>query len=69
MFRLTYEEECLLACFEGISRNEVIADVKSKLPYLDEEMLEFTQQTLQKLEDMTDIEFKNIRGGVRESSE
>ena len=43
--------------------------MKSKLPYLDEEMLEFTQQTLQKLEDMTDIEFKNIRGGVRESSE
>lgn len=61
MNTLTYEEECLLGCFDGISKNEVISDMESKLPYLGEDMSLLAQQTLKKIENMTNKEFDAIR--------
>ncbi|MCM1386456.1 MAG: transposon-transfer assisting family protein, partial [Bacillus sp. (in: Bacteria)] len=56
---LTYEEYCLIKCFGGISkeREEIIADMESKLPYLDEDMKALSQQTLKKIKNMIDTEF------------
>ncbi|MCM1388128.1 MAG: transposon-transfer assisting family protein, partial [Bacillus sp. (in: Bacteria)] len=58
---LTYEEYCLIKCFDGISkeREEIIADMESKLPYLDEDMKTLAQQTLKKIKNMIDTEFNN----------
>lgn len=62
MMKLTYEEQCLIACFDGISREEIIQDIEIKLSYLDEDIKELTQQTLDKIRNMTDAEFnKEVR--------
>lgn len=55
--KLMYEEQCLIACFDGISREEVIKDIESKLLYLDADIKELAQQTLNKIRNMTDAEF------------
>lgn len=55
--KLMYEEQCLIECFDGASRDEVIKDIESKLLYLDEEIKDLTRQTLDKIKDMTDGEF------------
>lgn len=57
---LTYEEYCLIKCFDGTSKDKIIADMENKLSYLDEEMKVLTQQTLQKIKGMTDTEFNKI---------
>lgn len=57
---LTYEEQSLIACFNGTSRDEIIADIESKLSYLDDEMKVLAKQTLQKIKNMTNMEFDNI---------
>ena len=57
---LTYEEYCLINCFDGGSKDEVIADIENKLLYLDDEMKVFTQKTLQKIKGMTNVDFNKL---------
>lgn len=54
----TVEETNLMCCFDTTSRSKLIAGMKSlPLNNLDNEMAELLNQTVQKLEGMTDAEF------------
>lgn len=57
---LTYEEYCLINCFDGTSKDEVIADIENKLLYLDDEMKALAQKTLKKIKDMTSKDFDKL---------
>ncbi|MCM1386455.1 MAG: transposon-transfer assisting family protein [Bacillus sp. (in: Bacteria)] len=58
---LTYEEYCLIKCFNGTTKADVTADMESKIPYLDADMKALSQQTLKKIQSMTDAEFDEAR--------
>ena len=61
MMRLNVEEMNLLYMFDTSSRNEAVQDILDRFPFLEnEELKEICQQTVQKLEVMTDEEFAAI---------
>lgn len=57
---LTYEEYCLINCFDGSSKDEVISDIENKLLYLDDEMKALAKRTLQKIKGMTNVDFNKL---------
>ena len=57
----TVEEVNLICIFAGESRSEVIEDIESALPYLeDTDMAELSGRVIGKLRDMTDEEFEQL---------
>lgn len=58
MSKFTFEEQCLIGCFTGTSRTEIIMDMEQKLPYLEKEIKVLTQKTIKKLKSMTNSEFE-----------
>lgn len=70
MMRLNVEEMNLLYMFDTSSRNEAVQDILDRFPFLEnEELKEICQQTVKKLEHMTDEEFKAIDFTVYEEEE
>ena len=61
MMRLNVEEMNLLYMFDTSSRKAAVQDILDRFPFLEnEELREICQQTVQKLEAMTDEEFAAI---------
>ena len=61
MMRLNVEEMNLLYMFDTSSRKAAVQDILDRFPFLEnEELKEICQQTVQKLEAMTDAEFTAI---------
>lgn len=58
MRKFTFEEQCLISCFTGSSRAEILMDMEQKLPYLEEDIGSLTQKTIKKLKSMTNSEFE-----------
>lgn len=59
--RLNVEEMNLLYIFDNFSRKAAVQDILDRLPFLEnEELIEICQQTVKKLERMTDEEFAMI---------
>lgn len=57
----TVEETNLMCCFDLSSRRRLIFEMKSlRLNELDDEMAELVYKTVQKLETLTDAEFKEL---------
>lgn len=57
----TVEEVNLICVFAGESRSEVIEDMQSALPYLDDaDMEELSNRTIGKLQNMTNEEFEQL---------
>ena len=58
MMRLNVEEMNLLYMFDNSSRMATVQDILDRFPFLEnEELKEICQQTVRKLEAMTDEEF------------
>lgn len=58
MMRLNVEEMNLLYMFDNSSRMAAVQDILDRFPFLEnEELKEICQQTVRKLEAMTDEEF------------
>lgn len=56
--RLNVEEMNLLYMFDTSSRKAAVQDILDRLPFLEnKELMEICQQTVKKLEKMTDEEF------------
>ena len=61
MMRLNVEEMNLLYMFDNSSRKAAVQDILDRFPFLEnEELKEICQQTVKKLENMTDDEFDAI---------
>lgn len=61
MMRLNVEEMNLLYMFDNSSRKAAVQDILDRFPFLEnEELKEICQQTVMKLEHMTDEEFDAI---------
>ena len=61
MMRLNVEEMNLLYMFDTSSRKAAVQDILDRFPFLEnEELKEICQQTVKKLEYMTDDEFDAI---------
>ena len=61
MMRLNVEEMYLLYMFDNSSRKAAVQDILDRFPFLEnEELKEICQQTVMKLEYMTDEEFDAI---------
>lgn len=61
MMRLNVEEMNLLYMFDNSSRKAAVQDILDRFPFLEnEELKEICQQTVKKLEYMTDDEFEAI---------
>ena len=61
MMRLNVEEMNLLYMFDNSSRKAAVQDILARFPFLEnEELKEICQQTVMKLEHMTDEEFDAI---------
>ena len=61
MKNFTVEEINLMCCFDLSSRRRLIFEMKSlPLNELDDEMAELVYKTVQKLETLTDAEFKEL---------
>lgn len=61
MMRLNVEEMNLLYMFNTSSRKSAVQDILDRFPFLEnEELKEICQQTVKKLEHMTDEEFETI---------
>ena len=61
MMRLNVEEMNLLYMFDNSSRMAAVQDILDRFPFLEnEELKEICQQTVRKLEAMTDEEFAAI---------
>ena len=61
MMRLNVEEMNLLYMFDTSSRKVAVQDILDRFPFLEnEELKEICQQTVKKLEYMTDDEFEAI---------
>lgn len=61
MMRLNVEEMNLLYMFNTSSRKAAVQDILDRFPFLEnEELKEICQQTVRKLEAMTDEEFEAI---------
>ena len=59
--QFTVEESNLICVFAGENRENVIGDINGALPYLvDEDMIELSHRVLDKLQNMTDEEFKQL---------
>lgn len=59
--RLNVEEMNLLYMFDTSSRKVAVQDILDRLPFLEnKELMEICQQTVKKLEKMTDEEFALI---------
>ena len=59
--RLNVEEMNLLYMFDTSSRKAAVQDILDRFPFLEnEELKEICQQTMKKLEQMTDEEFAAI---------
>lgn len=59
--RLNVEEMNLLYIFDNSSRKAAVQDILDRFPFLEnEELKEICQQTVKKLEQMTDEEFASI---------
>lgn len=59
--RLNIEEMNLLYIFDNSSRKAAVQDILDRFPFLEnEELKEICQQTVRKLESMTDEEFAAI---------
>lgn len=70
MMRLNVEEMNLLYMFDTSSRNAAVQDILDRFPFLEnEELKEICQQTVKKLEHMTDEEFKAIDFTVYDEEE
>ena len=61
MMRLNVEEMNLLYMFDTSSRKAAVQDILDRFPFLEnEELKEISQQTVTKLEQMTDEKFDAI---------
>lgn len=61
MMRLNVEEMNLLYMFDNSSRKAAVQDILDRFPFLEnEELKEICQQTVTKLEQMTDEKFDAI---------
>lgn len=61
MMRLNVEEMNLLYMFDNSNRKAAVQDILDRFPFLEnEELKEICQQTVMKLEHMTDEEFDAI---------
>ena len=61
MVRLNVEEMNLLYMFDTSSRKAAVQDILDRFPFLEnEELKEICQQTIKKLEYMTDEDFDTI---------
>lgn len=59
--QFTVEESNLICIFAGENREDVIKDINRALPYLDDEdLVELSHRVLDKLQNMTDEEFKQL---------
>ena len=57
MMHFTVEEENLICMYHNADRRRMISRLTAALPDMDEDMRALTQQTLSKLERMTDADY------------
>ena len=70
MMRLNVEEMNLLYMFDNSSRKAAVQDILDRFPFLEnEELREICQQTVEKLEAMTDEEFATINFTIYDEEE
>ena len=55
----TVEEENLICLYHNADRRRTMGKITAALPYMDENMRSLAQQTLSKLERMTDSNYDN----------
>lgn len=55
----TVEEENLICMYHNADRRRTIGKITAELPVMDEDMRALAQQTLSKLEYMTDADYDN----------
>ena len=59
MVQFTVEEENLICMYHKSDRRRTAANIRAALPDMDENMRALAQQTLSKLERMTDSDYDN----------
>lgn len=61
MMHFTVEEENLICMYHNADRRRTISRLTAALPDMDGDMRALAQQTIRKLEDMTDADFEDMR--------
>lgn len=60
-YHFTVEEENLICIYHNADRRRTMAAISEALLHMDEEMQRLSQQTLEKLHNMTDTAFEEAR--------
>lgn len=60
-YHFTVEEENLICIYHNADRRRTMAAISEALPHMDGEMQRLSQQTLEKLHNMTDTVFEEAR--------
>ena len=60
MIRLTVEETDLLSIYHEGSKAQLAENINAALPYMDEDMKQFAQRTLSKVDALTEEEYAEL---------
>ncbi len=60
MIRLTVEETNLLSIYHEGSKAQLAENINAALPYMDEDMKQFAQRTLSKVDALTEEEYAEL---------
>ena len=60
MIRLSVEETNLLSIYADSSKQALIENINAALPYMDADMREFAQRTIQKVDALTEEEYAEL---------
>lgn len=60
MNRFTVEEINLISIYAEESKQELIENINTALPFMDLELRELAGRTIQKIDELTDIEFSGL---------
>lgn len=60
MIKLTVEETNLLSIYADSSKQDLIENINAALPFMDEDMRELAQRTMQKISGLTETEYAEL---------
>lgn len=60
MEKFTFEEINLICCFKGETKADTVADMNAAIPYMERDMPELVERTIQKLNDLTEKEYSGL---------
>lgn len=60
MEKFTFEEINLICCFKGETKADTVADMNAAIPYMERDMPELVEHTIQKLNELTEKEYSGL---------